>query len=211
MTDRRPSIRPEWRAPATPSGATAGLPADETRTAYNLKVARGSLGACVEAAPPLEPAMAGFCRVVQFARVTCGRLNVSPWRTRLWGVWRPRGRGPLRPVGGHDIGSAADGLAAPAGRQARAAVSGRAPDGALTFGCGKGNARGAAAARAPASESPRPFAQNGWYWNSQVSVSGWSADFRNARISTGSAPSAIRSNCARQWPGTPSGTASISW
>ena len=28
-------------------------------------------------------------------------------------------------------------------------------------------------------------------------------------MSTGCVPSAVKSNCARQWPGTPSGTASV--
>src|SRR5208337_3937246 len=52
--------------------------------------------------------------------------------------------------------------------------------------------------------------QNGWYWKSQVSVRVWSPDFMKARSSTGSVPSTARSNWARQWPRTPSGTASIS-
>jgi hypothetical protein len=53
--------------------------------------------------------------------------------------------------------------------------------------------------------------QNGWYWNIQVSVRVSPPDLRNARSSTGSDPSTRRSNCARQWPATPSGTASMSW
>ena len=51
--------------------------------------------------------------------------------------------------------------------------------------------------------------QNGWYWNIQVSVSVSPPDLRKARNSTGSVPSTMRSNWARQWPATSSGTASI--
>ena len=50
--------------------------------------------------------------------------------------------------------------------------------------------------------------QPGWYWYSQVSVSVWSPFFRYKRMSAGSLPSTVKSNCARQWPGTPLGTAS---
>ena len=56
----------------------------------------------------------------------------------------------------------------------------------------------------------RRLPQNGWYWKSQVSVMVSPPDFKNARISTGSVPSTTRSNWARQWPATLSGTASTS-
>ncbi|KPW68234.1 hypothetical protein ALO78_101634 [Pseudomonas amygdali pv. ciccaronei] len=51
--------------------------------------------------------------------------------------------------------------------------------------------------------------QNGWYWYSQLSVKVSSPSRRYRRMSTGSAPSTVRSNCARQCPARPSGTASV--
>jgi hypothetical protein len=60
-----------------------------------------------------------------------------------------------------------------------------------------------------ASISKEAQSQNGWYWNSQVSVSTCSPVRRKQRSSTGSVPATVRSNWARQWPGTPFGTASV--
>ena len=86
---------------------------------------------------------------------------------------------------------------------ARSTALGRRPDGG-----------GARPKRRLGGESGRRRAerasvQNGWYWNIQVSVSVSPLAWRKQRISTGSAPSTVRSNSARQWPGTSSGTASI--
>ena len=95
----------------------------------------------------------------------------------------------------------------PAGRDGRGAMRGTAAPSR------RARSRGSKVGRRLASIPTRlrPARQNGWYWNSHVSLSVWSPLFRYRRSSTGSVPSTVRSKDVSQWPGTPSATASVIW